>query len=97
MTAPTISMVGGMIVLHRSDRGAMAAGGTVSYEVYVGGRWIGWVGDERPWLGHTHGGRRWWFAWRQEGDSAARANGTGYRTRAAALDALLDVVGGADR
>ena len=78
-----------VIVLRKSDRGAMAGGGTVSHEVYLDGRWIGWVGDERRFTGIRFAGRRWWAAWREEGDQAARWNTEGHRTRADALAALV--------
>jgi hypothetical protein len=48
MTAPVAEPV---IVLKKSDRGAMASGGTVSFEIYVDGEWVGWVGDERRFTG----------------------------------------------
>ncbi|WP_157115800.1 hypothetical protein [Nocardia puris] len=60
------------------------------YAAHVDGRRIGWVGDERAWRGHRFGGRRWWAAWREDGDTAARWN-TGdhpLRTRAEAVAAL---------
>lgn len=81
-------------VLRDSGRGAMAGGGTVSYTVELDGRWVGWVGDERAWLGHRHGGRRWWACWREDGDSAARWNtgDTVHPSRASALEALIAVV-----
>ena len=82
--------------VRQCSRGAMAGGGTVSYEVRVDGVWVGWVGDERAWLGHRHGGRRWWACWRQDGDTVARWNsltgGTGYRTRREAVTALVNRV-----
>lgn len=82
------------VVLTRSGGPAMASGGTVAYTANVGGRWVGWVYDERPWLGHCHGGRRWSAAWREVGDSAARWRGEGYPTRAAAVAALTARVPG---
>lgn len=71
-----------------------AGGGTVTYRVTLNGRWIGWVGDTRPWRGHRFGGRRWWACWREDGDTAARWNSgfgddDGHRTRADAVAALL--------
>lgn len=70
----------------------VAAGGTVVYRVTVDGRWIGWVGDIRPWRGWRYGGRQWWACWREEGDNAARWNSHSsgdFKTRAAALAGLL--------
>ncbi|MHC1559896.1 hypothetical protein ACR9E3_13145 [Actinomycetospora sp. C-140] len=81
------------VVLTRSGGPAMASGSSVAYTVNLDSRWVGWVYDERPWLGHTHGGRRWCAAWREVDDTAARWRGEDYRTRAAALAALLDVAG----
>jgi hypothetical protein len=79
------------------DYTSMAAGGTVVYRVTVDGRWIGWVGDQRPWRGWRYGGQFWWACWREEGDTAARWNshddGDGHKTRAAALADLLAQVG----
>jgi hypothetical protein len=72
-------------------------GGTVTYVVFTDDdRMIGLIGDGRDWRGHRYGGRRWWAAWRQEGDTAARWNsgGLAYRTRAAALSALASAVEG---
>jgi hypothetical protein len=71
-----------------------AGGGSVTYRVTIDERWIGWVGDMRPWRGWRFGGRKWWACWREEGDNAARWNSgfsddDGHKTRAAALAALL--------
>lgn len=77
-----------VIVVRKSDRGRMAMGGTVSYEVYLDGRWIGWVGDDREGYG-IRCPRRWWACHREDGDQHARSNGTGHRTRAAAIDDLV--------
>lgn len=72
------------------DADAMHAFGSVTYRVLVGGRWVGWVGDGRPWRGWRWGGRRWWACWRQDGDSAARwSTDLDFPTRAAALAALI--------
>lgn len=69
------------------------SGGTVTYRVTIDGRWIGWVGDMRPWRGSRYGGRQWWACWREDGDDAARWNTfshvTQHGTRAAALADLL--------
>ncbi|MEJ2860559.1 hypothetical protein [Actinomycetospora flava] len=81
------------VVLERSGGPAMASGSRVAYMVNVDGRWVGWVFDERPWLGHRHGARSWSAAWREHDDTAARWRGEGYGTRAAALAALLDASG----
>ena len=91
MTGPAITR-DAVLTLRKSDRGRMAMGGTVSYEVYFDGRWIGWVGDDREGYG-MRPPRRWWACWREDGDQAARWNGVGYRTRAAAVDALTARVG----
>lgn len=91
MTAATTTPV---IVLRTSDRGAMAGGGTTSLEVYLDGRWIGWVGDERRFTGTRFGGRRWWACHREDGDTAARWNTEGHRSRTAAVDALVARVRG---
>lgn len=75
----------------------MHAGGTVGYRVYLGGRWVGWVGDGREWHGWRYGGRRWWACWREDGDAAARWNtDLEHGSRAAAIAALLDQVAAAD-
>ena len=79
------------VVLGRSGGPALASGCTVAYTVNAAGRWVGWVYDERPWLGDRYGSRRWSAAWREVDDTAARWRGEEYRTRAAALAALLDV------
>lgn len=74
------------------NRTSMASGGTVVYRVVLDGRWIGWVGDERPWRGWRYGGRKWWACWREDDDIAARWNsfdGQPHATRAAALADLL--------
>lgn len=88
MSAPTL--------LRDPDKKAIASGGTVVYRVTLDGRWVGWVGDERPWRGHRYGGRRWWACWREDGDTAARWNSHtaegGHRTRGAALADLVDHV-----
>jgi hypothetical protein len=54
--------------------GELHAGGTVTYRAYDGDRLVGLVGDGREWRGHKYGGRRWWAAWRERGDKAARAS-----------------------
>lgn len=75
------------------DESLIAGGGSVVYRVTLDERWIGWIGDERPWRGSRYGGRKWWAVWREDGDTAARWNtfsdGGGYKTRAAALADLL--------
>lgn len=69
----------------------MHAGGTITYRVFLDGRWVGWVGDGRPWRGWGYGGRRWWACWRQDGDTAARwSTDLDYRTRTAALAGLVE-------
>ena len=72
-------------------------GKTVTYRVLLDGVWIGWVGDGREWRGYRYGGRKWWAAWRQDGDPYARWNTGGITcsTRTEALSALLSVVKGA--
>jgi len=73
----------------------MWSSGTVVYRVHIDGVWVGWIGDGREWRGWHYGGRRWWAAWRQDGDTAARwSSDLEYRTRAAALAALLERVTG---
>jgi hypothetical protein len=65
-------------------------GGTVLYRATLHGRWVGWIGDGRPWRGWGYGGRRWFACWRQDGDNAARwSSELEYPTRTAALTALL--------
>ena len=75
------------------DENLLAGGGSVVYRVMLDERWIGWVGDERPWQGWRFGGRRWWACWREEGDTAARWNTFSddreRTTRAAAVADLL--------
>lgn len=71
----------------------LASGGTVAYRVTLNGRWVGWVGDVRPWRGWRYGGTQWWACWREDGDTAARWNSNDdqpHRTRAAALAALVE-------
>jgi len=79
----------------------VAGGGTVVYRVTLDGRWVGWVGDTRPWRGWRFGGRQWWACWREDGDTAARwnshdngRNDSGHPTRAAALADLIAHVRG---
>lgn len=78
-----------------------AAGGRITYRVFLGDRWVGWVGDGREWDGARFAGRRWWTCWRQDGDTAARwGSGLTARCRADAVAALVarvtagDVTGG---
>ena len=84
-----------------NDDGLLAAGGSVVYKVAVDGRRIGWVGDARPWRGWRFGGREWWAAWREDGDTAARWNTFSDdkppATRAAAVAVLLARVEGVSR
>ena len=69
---------------------ALHCGGTVTYRVVLGDRWVGWIGDGRPWRGWRYGSRRWWACWREEGDTAARWNSDlVHPTRRDALAALL--------
>lgn len=76
----------------------MHTDGTVAYRVELGGEQVGWVGDGREWLGWRHGGRRWWACWRQDGDTAARwSTDLDYRTRGAAVAALVDHARGVAR
>jgi len=68
----------------------MISGGTVAYRVYLGDRWVGWVGDGREWKGWRYGGRRWFACWREGGDEWARWNtGLEHGTRTSALAALV--------
>lgn len=74
--------------LERTD--GLHGGGTVAYRVLVAGRWVGWVGDGRPWRGWRYGGRRWWACWREDGDDAARwSTDLDYVSRRTAVVALL--------
>src|SRR5688500_13561135 len=74
------------------------AGGSVTFRVLVDGRWVGWVGDGRERRGHRYGVRRWWACWREDGDTAARwSTGLDYRSRKAALAALVAELAGGDR
>jgi hypothetical protein len=52
-------------------------GGTVIYRATLNGRWVGWIGDGRIWRGWRYSGRRW-------------SSELTYRTRTAAIAALLD-------
>jgi hypothetical protein len=75
----------------------MHAGGSVTYRVYAAGRWVGWVGDGRPWRGWRYGGRKWWACWREDDDTAARwGSDLEYATRSEALAALAERLGGVD-
>lgn len=72
---------------------SMHNGGTVSYRVYLDGRWVGWIGDGREWKGWHYGARKWWACWREESDTAARWNpGLTHRTRTDALAALVQQI-----
>ena len=74
--------------LERTD--GLHGGGTVAYRVLVAGRWVGWIGDGRPWRGWRYGGRYWWACWREDGDNAARwSTDLDYLSRRTALTALL--------
>lgn len=69
---------------------ALHSGGTVAYRVLLAGRWVGWIGDGRPWCGWRHGGRRWWACWREDGDTAARwGTDLVHPTRRTAVAALV--------
>ncbi len=74
-------------------RASMASGGTVVYRVLLDGRWIGWVGDERPWRGWRYGARKWWACWREDGDTAARWNSFDSKPHATRAAALADLLG----
>lgn len=72
-----------------------ASGSTVSFEVRVDGRWVGWVCDEREWKGGRHGARRWSACHREEGDRHARWYGEMISTtRKGAVEALVARVTG---
>lgn len=85
MSAPTLTKV--------DDECLIAGGGSVVYRVALDGRWVGWVGDLRPWRGWRFGARAWWACWRQEGDEHARwssqSDDSGHKTRAAAVADLI--------
>jgi hypothetical protein len=73
-------------------------GGTVRYIVHdATGRFVGYIGDGRAWVGHQYGGRRWWAAYRLDGDTSARwSSDLDYTSRRSALEALKgQVVDGA--
>ncbi len=78
------------IQLRKEDgHDVLHSGGSVTYRVFDGDQWVGWVGDGRPFTGSGYGVRRWWACWREDGDTAARWNpGLRYRTRQAAVDGL---------
>lgn len=68
---------------------ALHSGGKVTYRVYDGDRWIGWVGDGRRWGGSRYKAQQWWACWREDGDTAARWNsGLRYAKRQDAVDGL---------
>jgi hypothetical protein len=78
------------------DDDLLHSGGKVTYRVYDGDRWIGWVGDGRKWQGHRYGGQKWWACWREDGDAAARwSTGLRYATRQDAVDGLAARIAGA--
>lgn len=76
-----------------------AAAGTACFQAYADdGLWVGWVFDDRDWLGDRFDLPRWHAAWREQGDSAARANTFGLppmRHRAEAVEWLEATVSGA--
>jgi hypothetical protein len=87
VTLPALT-IGGV-----GEGGGFHAGGSVTYRVFFGERWVGWVGDGREWRGWRYGGRRWWACWREDGDTAARWNSDlTHSTRRAALGDLLTKV-----
>ncbi|WP_410676707.1 hypothetical protein [Amycolatopsis sp. cmx-4-68] len=66
---------------------ALHTAGSVTYRVYDGDRWVGWVGDGRRFNGARYGGRLWWACWREDGDAAARwSTGLRYAKRQDAVD-----------
>lgn len=68
-------------------------GGTVVYRCYTESEeWVGWIADEREWRGWGDGGRRWGACHRKQGDTAARWNSEGHRTRREAVAALIEGV-----
>lgn len=79
-----------------TDDDSLHSGGKVTYRVYDGDRWIGWVGDGRKWRGHGYGAQQWWACWREDGDAAARWNsGLRYAKRSEAVDGLAARIAGA--
>jgi transposase len=79
-----------------SNEDTLHSGGKVTYRVYDGDRWIGWVGDGRKWQGHRYGAQRWWACWREDGDSAARwSTGLRFAKRQDAVDGLAARIAGA--
>lgn len=85
---------GSAVIKLEIDNSSNHTGGTVRYRVHLDGEWIGYVGDGREWRGSRYGGRRWWAAWRQDGDAYARWNTGGITcsTRTEALSDLLAIV-----
>lgn len=87
-------------LLLRKERNedALHTGGSVTYRVYDGDRWVGWVGDGRKFNGSRYTARKWWACWREDGDTAARwSTGLRFDNRAAAVDALAArIAGGVD-
>jgi hypothetical protein len=88
--APAVRLV-------REPLGPLHGHGTVTWQVHVGGRWVGWVGDARDWTGYGFAGRYWWACWRQDGDTAARDNRYHVSTRRAALAWLIIQATASDR
>lgn len=82
-TAPSLPA---LTAVRAGEGDGFHAGGTVTYRVYLGDRWVGWVGDGREWRGWRYGARRWWACWRETDDTAARWNSDlTHPTRRAAL------------
>lgn len=81
---------------HSDD--ALHSGGSVTYRVFDGDCWVGWVGDGRKFNGSRYTGRKWWACWREDGDTAARwSTGLRFTSRADAVDGLAHrIAGGID-
>lgn len=72
------------------DSKPLHAHSTVTYAVHVGGQLVGYVADYRNFTGSRFGGRRWMALHNPTGEHfGTQWRGEDYRTRAAAVDALL--------
>lgn len=74
--------------------GPLHAYGDVTYAVMVGERRVGWVGDWYRWRGDKWGGRRWIACHREAGDTSARWDDDRFRSRTAAVAALIGRIDG---
>lgn len=88
MTSTASTLAARLVQVEHKPSGLWSS---VTFEVWIGDRWIGWVHDEKDRIGGTRwSARKWTACHRESGDQHARWRGDMISaTRKGALEALV--------